>query len=42
MDGSVKMAINYSLSEQDVEDGFILTCQAHATCESLTVSYDEA
>ena len=31
----------YSLSEDDIEEGFILTCQAHPTSESIYVDYDE-
>ena len=35
------MDMNYSLSEDDVEEGFILTCQAHPTSENIYVDYDE-
>jgi ring-1,2-phenylacetyl-CoA epoxidase subunit PaaE len=35
------MDINYSLAEDDVEEGYILTCQAHPTSENLVVDYDE-
>ena len=41
IDGTASMDLNYSLSEDDVEEGFILTCQAHPTSESIYVDYDE-
>ena len=41
IEGTVSMDLNYSLSEDDVEEGFILTCQAHPTSESIYVDYDE-
>ena len=40
--GKVSMKLNYSLTDDEVEDGYILTCQAHAASENLTVNYDEA
>lgn len=39
--GTVKMNLNYTLTDKEVEDGYILTCQSHATSEELTISYDE-
>lgn len=39
--GKVSMKLNYSLTDSEVEEGFILTCQSHAASESLTVNYDE-
>ncbi|MCR9172943.1 MAG: 2Fe-2S iron-sulfur cluster-binding protein [bacterium] len=41
-EGSASMKINYSLTDQEVEEGFVLTCQAHPTSEKLTFNYDEA
>jgi len=41
-EGTATMDANYSLSEQEVADGYILTCQAHPTSENLVVNYDEA
>ena len=41
MKGSAKMDMNYSLSEDDVEEGFILTCQAHPSSDNIYVDYDE-
>ena len=41
IEGTASMDMNYSLSEDDVDEGFILTCQAHPTSESIFVDYDE-
>jgi len=40
IEGKAVMEMNYSLSDQEVEDGFILTCQAHPASEKLVVDYD--
>ena len=39
--GEVAMDVNYSLEPDEVERGFILTCQAHPTTEEVTVNSDE-
>lgn len=39
-DGEVAMAKNYALTDAEVEAGYILTCQAHPTGESVSVDYD--
>lgn len=41
IEGSAVMDLNYALDDQEVEEGFILTCQAHPTSEKCVVSYDE-
>lgn len=41
LDGSVRMNINYSLTDQEIADGYILTCQSHPTSEKLHISYDD-
>lgn len=41
MDGSAKMDLNYALEPDEVEAGFVLTCQAHPTSSKITVSFDE-
>ena len=41
IEGTASMDMNYSLSEDDVDEGFILTCQAHPTSESIYVDFDE-
>lgn len=41
LEGSVEMDMNYALEDDEVEDGFVLTCQSHPTSEKVVVSYDE-
>ncbi len=38
--GTVKMAENYALERDEIERGFVLTCQSHPTSDSVTVDYD--
>lgn len=40
IEGSVKMDINYALEPEEIEQGFILTCQAHPTTEKVMVDFD--
>ena len=41
LEGSAKMKINYALTEGEVEDGYILTCQSVPTSSSIKVSFDD-
>ena len=41
LEGTAIMDINYALEPDEVEAGYILTCQAHPTSKILTVSFDE-
>ncbi len=41
LEGSVEMAMNYALEDDEVEEGFVLTCQTHPTSEKVVISYDE-
>jgi ring-1,2-phenylacetyl-CoA epoxidase subunit PaaE len=41
LEGSADMKLNYVLTDQEVEDGFILCCQAIPTSENVTISFDE-
>jgi ring-1,2-phenylacetyl-CoA epoxidase subunit PaaE len=41
IEGKAKMIQNYSLEEDEVEQGFILACQAHPETEKLVISFDE-
>lgn len=41
MEGTASMDVNYALEPDEVEAGYILTCQAHPTSEKLIVSFDE-
>ncbi len=38
--GKVEMDINHSLTEPEIADGMILTCQAHPASESLEIDFD--
>jgi len=33
--------MNYALEDEEVEEGYILTCQALPTSEKVVISYDE-
>ena len=39
--GTAEMASNQILTDEEVEEGLILTCQAHATSSHLVVDYDD-
>lgn len=41
LEGSAEMVMNYALVDDEVKDGYILTCQAHPTSEKVVVSFDE-
>lgn len=40
-EGSVDMESNFALSDEDMEEGYVLTCQSRPTSETLKLSYDE-
>jgi ring-1,2-phenylacetyl-CoA epoxidase subunit PaaE len=35
------MSVNYALTDQEVEEGFVLTCMAHPASESVKIDYDD-
>lgn len=41
LEGTASMDINYGLEPDEIEAGYILTCQAHPTSKTLTVSFDD-
>jgi len=41
IEGSATMDVNYALEPDEVEAGYILTCQAHPTSDKLVVSFDD-
>jgi ring-1,2-phenylacetyl-CoA epoxidase subunit PaaE len=41
LEGKATMRVNYSLTDEEVQQGYILTCQAQPNSEKITVSYDE-
>ena len=40
--GKVEMDVNYALEPEEVEQGYILTCQAHPLTEEVVVDFDQA
>ena len=40
IEGSVRMDVNYSLEKDEVEAGYILTCQSHPITEKVVIDYD--
>jgi ring-1,2-phenylacetyl-CoA epoxidase subunit PaaE len=38
--GKVTMDQNYALAEEELEDGFILTCQSHPASDKLEIDFD--
>ncbi len=40
LEGKVKMSANFALTDAEVEEGFILTCQSHPITERVVIDYD--
>ena len=40
LEGEVEMDVNWGLEHEEVEQGFILTCQSHPTTEKVVVDFD--
>lgn len=38
--GTATMSMNYSLTDKELHEGYILTCQAHPSSEELTITFD--
>jgi ferredoxin len=41
LEGTATMRVNDALDDDEVADGYVLTCQAIPDCDLVTVSYDE-
>ncbi len=41
LEGKVNMDDDEPLTEEEIEEGFILTCQSHPVTEHCVISYDE-
>ena len=39
--GKASMKMNYSLTDKEVDEGYILTCQAHPASEEVVISFDD-
>ena len=40
LEGQVEMDVNWGLEHEEVQQGFILTCQSHPTTEKVVVDFD--
>ncbi len=40
IEGTVAMDVNFALEDDEVENGFVLTCQSHPTSENIFIDYD--
>jgi ring-1,2-phenylacetyl-CoA epoxidase subunit PaaE len=40
IEGAVNMDVNWGLEKEEIEQGFILTCQAHPTTEKVVIDFD--
>ncbi len=40
LEGNVEMDVNWGLEHEEIEQGFILTCQSHPTTERVVVDFD--
>jgi ring-1,2-phenylacetyl-CoA epoxidase subunit PaaE len=40
VEGTVAMDVNYALEPEEIEQGFVLTCQSHPTSERVVLDYD--
>ena len=40
VEGTVQMDANYALEPEEIERGYVLTCQSHPTSKSVVVDYD--
>lgn len=41
VEGQVEMDMNYALTDEEVADGYVLTCQAHPRSARVVVDYDQ-
>jgi len=41
LQGEVEMAINYSLEEEEIQKGYVLSCQARPTTQNVRLSFDK-
>jgi ring-1,2-phenylacetyl-CoA epoxidase subunit PaaE len=41
LEGQVKMDVNYALEKEEVDNGFILTCQSHPITEKVIIDFDQ-
>ena len=39
-EGEVEMEMNHVLTDEELEEGFIVTCQSHPKTDKVKISYD--
>jgi ring-1,2-phenylacetyl-CoA epoxidase subunit PaaE len=39
--GKVRMDMNHALSDGEIEEGYVLTCQSHPVTDEVSISYDD-
>jgi ring-1,2-phenylacetyl-CoA epoxidase subunit PaaE len=42
IEGKVNMEMNYALTDEEIDQGFILTCQSHPASPKVIIDYDQA
>ena len=40
-EGKVEMDENYALTDEEVEQGYVLTCQSHPRSEKICIDFDD-
>ena len=40
VEGTVEMEMNHVLTDEELEEGFVVTCQSHPTSDKVKISYD--
>ena len=41
LEGTVEMSMNYALTEEEVDDGYVLTCQSMPRSPNVVISFDD-
>jgi len=41
LEGRVEMEMNYALTDDEVADGYVLTCQTHPRSQRVVIDYDQ-
>ena len=39
-EGTVKMDMNHVLTDEELDEGYIVTCQSHPTSDKVRITYD--